>query len=159
MKKRLITILFLFILSVNVFGHGVNIKIIKHYPTVIIKSSFDDGKPFAYASVSIYAPDSTKTQYQSAWADANGIFVFVPDKSGNWKFEVDDEMGHVEEIIIPISQEFFKANKKSNSFKNQNPYEDIPVYFKIIFGIGLIFGMTGIFYWVKAKNLIAEKGQ
>ena len=89
--------------------------------------------------------------------------AFVPDKQGNWKIIVDDGLGHRKEVNILILDDFFQtgepATSQDEAGNNRNVLaEQIPLYLKVIVGLSLIICLTGVFYWIKARNIVKGKG-
>ncbi|MBS3808318.1 MAG: hypothetical protein KGY60_12500 [Bacteroidales bacterium] len=142
----------------------------KHAPVVSVKAYFSQASPLASASVNIYAPGEDQP-YQTGRTDRRGFFAFVPSVAGEWIFEIDDEQGHRHQANIIIDKNFIKGMAAE-----EEPPEDeadktaatpvaeeetdspagIPLFYKILFGLALIFGITGIYYGVRAKQS-AEK--
>jgi uncharacterized GH25 family protein len=152
MKKTLFC-LSIMAFSVLAFAHGVGIKVVEQSPFIKIESSYSGEEPLANAQALVFAPDNKETEFQRGRTDAYGFFVFIPDRAGDWRFEVDDEMGHRKEIVIPVTEEFLQGD----TFGDQGDKTVVPTYIKIILGLSLIIGITGIFYGIKAKRILKSK--
>jgi nickel transport protein len=100
----------------------------------------------SYAAVLVFSPQDSKTEYQNGRSDAAGVFSFVPDKPGKWKFVIDDEMGHRKEKTIEITGEFLKDSGIAKSTG------ELSTYWKMLIGVSIIIGCTGILFWVKARK-------
>lgn len=171
MVKKIILFLFLmFTLITGAFAHSVRVEAGVGDGVVIVKSFFSPTSPVAGAAVMIYSPDSQP--YQAGRTDARGYFVFMPDTSGEWLFTVDDERGHKGRIAVSIDESFFKvadmpeeADRKvyeevSDIFTEDKVAADeqivqgFPLFYRFVFGLAIIFGLTGIFYGVKARQAL-----
>lgn len=64
---------------------------------------YSDGQPAAFAGIEVFAPGS-ETPYQSARADAQGGFAFIPASAGTWRVVMNDGMGHRAEVDLPHQQ-------------------------------------------------------
>ena len=146
MKRFPILLMFLLFCSLSIFAHDVQINVQFSSPSVIVRSSYSGTEAMSYAPVLIYSPDNSKTEYQNGRSDAAGVFAFVPDKAGDWRFVIDDEMGHKEEKSIAVTAEFMKGAA------DRSEQTGVAVYWKALIGISLIIGFTGIFYWIKAEK-------
>jgi len=151
--KKILFCLSIMALTVLAFAHGVGIKVVEHSPFIKTESSYSGEEPIAHAQALVFAPGEKEKEFQRGRTDTYGFFVFIPDRAGDWHFEVDDEMGHRKEVVIPVTEEFLKGD----DFGDQDDETEVPTYFKIILGLSLIIGITGIFYGVKAKRMIKSK--
>jgi nickel transport protein len=152
--KRIFISLSIMLLSVTFsFAHDVRISVEFAPPSVIIKSFYSGDEPISYASVLVFSPSDSGTEYQNGRSDANGLFAFVPDKEGEWKFIIDDEMGHKQEKVIRIEQGFLEG--KIENVKDGQ----LSTYWKAFIGISLIIGCTGIFFWVKARKALKAENK
>jgi len=159
-KYFLLCIILIFILNTESSAHDVNVEVTKSYPSVIIRANYFQAEPLSYAEVMVFSPESDAVEYQYGRTDKSGYFAFVPDGAGDWKITVDDEMGHFKETVVTITEDFFNGGNAAAVDARTNDRSSIhdlhPVY-KIIFGLALIFGITGIFYWFKARQALQAK--
>jgi nickel transport protein len=109
---------------------------------IVIMAQYDSGEAMSYARVSIEAPGA-ELPFQSGRTDRNGRFCFFPDASGEWKVAVDDEMGHRLEINVPVDD----AMKLETNPVAGRPTSSLSKYEKALIGIGIIFGVSGFFFW------------
>ncbi len=156
----------LFVLGPLASAHSIQFEIKKHAPVVSVKAFFSQTSPLANASVNIYAPGEDQP-YQRGQTDRRGFFAFVPSVAGDWVLEIDDEHGHRHKANISIDENF----KKGITAGEESPEHEgdetaaapaveeetvspagIPLFYKVIFGLALIFGITGIYYGVRAKQ-------
>lgn len=93
-----------------------------------IEVYFSDGTPARYVDVKVYYPDGSI--YSEGKTDEEGKFSFEPDRPGNWKVIAEGAMGHRTETVI--------------DFKEQEAGEEMPLYARVIAGLGYLIGMAGI---------------
>lgn len=108
---RILPILVFLLSSVSVLqnvstvsAHGTEIEL-NEVAAVEILARFDNGDPMADAQVAIYAPTDQTTPWLTGQADANGQFVFVPDRSltGQWDVQLRTA-GHGDWVYIDIAE-------------------------------------------------------
>jgi hypothetical protein len=90
----------------------------------------------------------------------------LPDASGDWTLTVDDERGHTGRIVISIAEDFLAVDGESavedepalvpeqpeNHDHEPLSVSGIPALYRILFGLALIFGITGTLYGIKARR-------
>jgi nickel transport protein len=159
-KYLLLCIILIFIISTESSAHDVTVEITKSYPSVIVRASYFQAEPLSYAEVMIFSPESDVVEYQYGRTDKSGFFAFVPNSRGDWKITVDDEMGHFKETVVSIADDFFTGEEATAIIAHTNhrsSIHDLQPLYKIIFGLALILGITGIFYWFKARQVLERK--
>ncbi len=156
MKKTTFTCaLLILIFNVDTMAHSIRFGVNQEPPAVIVQAAFSKTAPLVDASVEIFSPGN-ESPYQKGSTDKQGYFSFLPNEAGTWKVSVDDGMGHYDMITISISGEFFTQEEiiiASDPEPQQMTHDAIPVIYKILFGLALIFGLTGIMYGIKAGKL------
>lgn len=162
--KNIKIILIIIFLSVplNTFCHELQVIVDLRPPFVVVHSQYGANEFCSYADVSIFSPESDTTEFQIGNADVNGNFSFLPDQPGMWTVKADDGMGHVKSAGIEVAESFFSdqqkgINSSTASVDADRSAEKIPVYLKAVFGLSLIFGITGILYWIKASRVIKNR--
>lgn len=115
------------------YAHGIEYSLSSG--GIVVQASFDDHQPAKGLSVAVFAPDLSE-KFQTGRTDLNGRFVFSPDRPGEWEILVFDQMGHRLEIKVPIDE----AMKVEGKIEEKA----IPLYLRIIIGIAIIFGITGL---------------
>jgi nickel transport protein len=178
MKKSLIiSTLFVLFYSTLAMAHSIRVDMTLKSPAVTIYAGFSKTKPIANAKVEIYAPEA-ETHYQTGKTDINGNFAFLPNTFGEWKIKIDDEMGHVRNTSISIPKEFFHSDDaehetdinsiskvvqieteeeiETHHHHSHTAITEIPLLYKAIFGLALIFGITGILYGYKANQKLKK---
>lgn len=130
-------------------AHGLEIEVRRHAPAIVLKAAYHAAEPAAFAVVKIYAPGSSPAAYQSGNADASGLFAFIPDREGEWRVVVDDELGHRGERSIPISRDFIEGGAVA---PGEADAADLPLWLRAVVGLALIFGASGVLYGFKARR-------
>jgi nickel transport protein len=147
--------LLMLMFGVNALAHSIRFTVSQEPPSVIVQAAFSRTSPLVNAKVEIFEPGNEKL-YQTGRTDKQGRFAFLPDKNGLWKVSVDDGMGHYDLITINVSEAFFKQEEIVTASGPEQPesiYAEVPLVHKVIFGLALIFGLTGIIYGIKARKL------
>lgn len=117
-----------------------------------IVAEYDQGEPMSYGDVEIKSPDSD-TPFQTGRTDRNGLFLFYPDKQGQWKIEVKDGMGHRLALGLEVgadgsAPEAVNANSLSTC-------RGITRSLQIIAGLCILIGLSGFLYGWKARRTVA----
>jgi len=159
---RIISIIFFLSAPLITFCHELQVVVDLRPPFVVVHSQYGDNEFCSYADVSIFGPESDSTEFQIGNADVNGNFSFLPDRPGMWTVKVDDGMGHVKKAGIEVMESFFSdqemgINSSAVSADADRSAEKISVYLKAVIGLSLIFGITGILYWIKASRVIKNR--
>jgi nickel transport protein len=159
---RTLTILFAVLSglpSTGLMAHGVIIDTKMQPPAVILNSSYSLSQPLKGANVMIYSPSTPENPWLTGTTDKNGNFAFVPDSEGDWVFDVDDQKGHREKATIVVTGEFFliePAGAESTQEGNSSGMVKGKGY-KIVTGLSLIFGLTGIFYGYRSGQMADKR--
>lgn len=162
--KMKIFILSLLVLagSISAFAHAVLVEFNQHAPVVVVRAGFSKSSAMKNASIEVFAPVSGAL-YQTGQTDASGRFAFLPDVEGEWSVKVDDGRGHRKTASITIDASFFESKPaiatevsersevKEIEIKEVKT-ESIPLLYRLIFGLAVIFGITGIVYGLKASR-------
>lgn len=159
-KYFLLCIICIFVINFNSSAHDVTVEITKSYPSVIIRASYFQAEPLSYAEVMIYSPEGNDVEYQYGRTDKSGFFAFVPNRTGDWKITIDDEMGHSEGTPVTITDDFFAAGEATAVVtygKQRSSIQDLHPLYKIVFGLALMFGIAGIFYGFKVRQTLRSK--
>lgn len=140
--KKIIFVAVLFFTVIYCFGHSVEYLVIEG--GVGIKVYYSNGSPMSYSEVKIFSPQDKDIEFQTGLTDKNGRFVFYPDLKGKWKIIVSDGMGHgiVKEILISDNIKLVHKQEKIH----------IPLLQKILTGVSIIFGFTGIMFYIITKR-------
>lgn len=146
MKKLIFTITFIFVTK-QCFAHSVGYTILKN--GVGMKVFYEDVEktPMSYAEVKIYSPEDKNIEFQSGVTDKNGCFVFYPDRTGKWKIEINDGMGHGIIKEIEISEDLIPKVETTSQ---------LPLWKKILYGISIIFGFTGVLFYILATKKVKK---
>ncbi len=155
-------------------AHGIHIDYSFDHPLVSLKFYYSKSSPVANADVSILSPNSEEL-YISGKTDESGNFEFEPDEPGKWTVKVDDGMGHLKTTVIDIEDlsaqlvsepahtgdhdhshdtghEHGHSHEPTHDHDHASDYSEIPLIYKVIFGLSLIFGIAGIWYGLSARK-------
>jgi hypothetical protein len=130
--------------TASLWAHDLQVRVQQAGPAVLAHTTYAGSEPAAGAAVLVYAPGKQETEYQSGRTDANGVFSFVPDREGEWRFVVDDGMGHRAETPIAVS-----ADAAGGLHGTAQP--PMSMALKLITGLAIIVGATGFLYGLKSR--------
>lgn len=162
--KKLFTLItaLIFFSTASVMAHGVQVDVSLQYPVVITKSYYSASQPLKGADIDIYSPDNAEEPYQTGKTGQAGYFAFIPSREGDWKVIADDGQGHRKETIITIEKSFFSGQEQEliiradttlqHTHHHTEEEHEAKGFYSIIFGLSIIFGITGIFYGLKARQ-------
>lgn len=142
MLRKIIIPLFLFLfLPYKSFSHGINYSV-SIEKAVVIKFTYESGKPMKKAQVSFFAPGEFDKAAFKKYADNNGIVRFTPRKSGEWIIMAKQEGGHVKRVNLKVKPGMtLEKSAASLSFLQ-----------KIILAICVIWGFTGTALYFKCRK-------
>jgi nickel transport protein len=130
--------------TASLWAHDLQVRVQQAPPAVVAHTTYAGSEPVAYAAVLVYSPLQQETEYQNGRTDANGVFSFVPDREGEWRFVVDDGMGHHAETPITVSAD-------AAGGVHSAAQEPMSMGFKLITGLAIIVGVTGFLYGLKSR--------
>ncbi len=144
MNKLFLTIIVftIFIFPLSLFPHGVDISMINGGTG--IEAKYGSGDPISYAEVIVYFPESDDEPFQSGVTDRNGRFLFFPDVDGKWKVVVNDGTGHGGIFYITVKDAVSVQDKTTDKSAGRG--------INILSGIMVIFGFTGILFFLLARR-------
>jgi len=140
MKNSPIFILLVILLPLSLFAHGVEYNV-NLQNSVVIRVFYDDGYPMDYADYEIKSSDGEI--FQIGVTDRQGILSFIPDIIGKWEVKIDDGMGHGILKDIEINEEMLPVINKDLKHSRLQ---------KLVMGICVIFGITGILFYIVARR-------
>jgi len=132
LKNYLVKInILLFILIIcahSVSAHDMDIDIVGR--SIIVKATYSDGKPVANADIVVYL------------ADGEIYLSGTTDDGGEYSFEVGENTE--EELIVEVEQTGHKSSVTIDLQSVNKESDDFFIGFKIIAGIGYLFGIAGV---------------
>lgn len=134
-------------------AHGVVTDVKMTGSAVIVTSSYSPSEPLVDAVVTLYSPANPQEIWQNGRTDKNGRFAFLPETAGDWTFSVDDQKGHRGKITIPVPDQIVNqadAGTPGSVSGEQMKESGVSQVYKVIIGLSLIFGLTGIYYGIKS---------
>ncbi len=129
------------IAGAQLHAHDLEVSWRQLGPVVVVECRYGGTDPAAYAAVEIFSPTDAKSDFQNGRTDAQGRFSFYPDAEGDWKFVVDDELGHRVEAEIAIQPGTAAESSAAPSR-----------WLTLLAGLGIIVGLTGGLYGWKARR-------
>jgi nickel transport protein len=130
----------LLLIPAAIQAHDLQVTWQRNGPAVIVENRYAGTEAAAYAAVEIFSPADARQEFQNGRTDAAGRFSFVPDRGGEWRYVVDDEIGHRVEVKIPVGEATFASSGI------RSPWMTLAA------GLGVIAGVTGVLYGWKARR-------
>ena len=144
--KRLHRFALLALLACPLAAHDLEAKVELTPRAVILGAYYAGGGSAPFIQVSVFSPAGAGKEFQNGRTDASGGFAFVPDTPGDWRCILDDELGHRKELTIQVTPEGRAANSPAPAAQ-AIPFE------RMITGISLLSGLTGLLLWHKARRM------
>ncbi len=147
----------LFAEAAPVMAHGTGAAIVEG-KAICAYFYYDDGEAMAYVKVTVNAP-GVEIPFQSGATDRNGIVCITPDGDGDWIFNANDGMGHMQKLTIPVvgGAQNMAALEQAISAGDSPDRSG-----RIATGLGILFGTTGLLMWYQArrqlKNVLQPEG-
>jgi nickel transport protein len=170
MKNTSIWILTLFFMLVSTTGvlqaHKLEVSLTQKPPVVVIEAGYSGHHHgLSGGDVFIYAPGEAEKAFQTGKTDVEGKFAFIPTKAGEWRVVVDDGTGHRSEEVLSLGEDFLAPEKAVIESERgaqgkeviQEPetapsQAQVPLLWKVLVGVSLLFGIAGILYGMKARQ-------
>ncbi len=133
MSKSKVLKLAFFLMAGLVVAHAVGYKVEKGGAITI--SAWYEGLtrvPMKEAFVNVFAPGD-KAFFQKGRTDRRGRFSFYPDRPGQWYVLINDGRGHG--VVVKVRVRELRAGETCSP--------GLPLYFKFIVGLSIIFGVFG----------------
>jgi len=145
--------------SVAAFSHGLEIQVVLNYPAVISTAMYSADEPAKGIMITVFSASDRAKTYQTGQTDPAGKFAFIPDAEGAWMIIADDGHGHKEETEVTVTSGFFHPQPDepievpvAEVVPVESTVPDMPKSYKILMGLSLLFGITGIYYGFKVKQ-------
>ncbi|MBU1185987.1 MAG: hypothetical protein KKD56_08770 [Acidobacteria bacterium] len=157
MKKYAVLIVVFVLGTASILSaHGLVVDVRQESPFVVVQPKYSEGQPAGGASV-VVRFEGEETPYQAGACDVRGLFVFSPDKPGEWTLVADDGRGHRQQTVVTIDLSFFETPAAPESIPaeadvitREIPF--VPLWMKVGLGLAVIFGLTGLFYGFKSNR-------
>jgi uncharacterized GH25 family protein len=143
MKYMFAAMIFIFVIPVTVFAHGVEVFNETGNPGVqTIRFGYTDGEPMLFARVKVFSPSSPDAPVQESVADRAGYFSFIPFEAGEWRLTAEDGMGHKGTITISVNAEG-GAGADAAGASGTGPSSRPPLALSIVLGLSLLANIFG----------------
>lgn len=147
MRQVMILAAFCFLLAAfypdTLYAHAVNHRQVQG--GIGMEIAYDDGTPMSYSEYKVFSSSDKEREFQQGYTDKNGRLFFCPDAKGAWKIEVNDGLGHGEIIEVTVNEDLKIETREGGSLTR---------FHKILIGISIIIGLTGIFFYWSARRSI-----
>ena len=132
-------------------GHSLSYQM--EQKGIAVRAFYTDKDPASYSQFEIYGPgDREDLPHQTGRTDKNGFLAFVPDRPGTWKVKVWGESPH--------GYHGFTADVKVDKQLDLESFSKplVATHTKLITGLSLIFGLFGIYAYLKSRKKQEGKG-
>ena len=125
------------------FAHTIQYEVLKKGIAVRVYYTAKD--PAAYSSYEVFGPGDAEA-YQTGRTDRNGYLAFLPDRPGTWTIKVWGESTHgFHGVALNV-----EVDRALALVSYSRPL--VAVSTKLITGLSIIFGLFGIFAWLRARK-------
>lgn len=116
---------------------------------VQIDASYAGGQPMANAQVTVYAPDNPSEAWKTGTTDPEGLYTFVPDRSGQWDVRVR-QAGHGDIVTISVQKD---TNNQAAASDWLSPESENPTVQKVLYSAAGAWGFFGTaLFLVRRRN-------
>ena len=146
-------------------AHGVAWNQLPSDKTVTISFIYSDQTPMSYSQIKIFSPEDSLIEFQNARTDKKGMFAFVPDAPGEWRFETSDGQGHLAQGSVTIAP--LAGSEEAGAAGSQAPAAPEPSMAsggspgvhpsKVILGLSLILNAALIAFALRRPKSGASK--
>ena len=154
MTRALVTLALVGVAGAPAAAHGLRLEAELVPPSVVVAARYEGGAPIPDASLRVYGPGEESRTWQRARTDAEGRFAFAPSRVGSWRVVVADSEGHRASLEVEIDEAFL-----ARSMGAGRSASSLPPLARWVVGLSLIFGVTGLALWGKARALLRELGE
>ena len=115
----------------------------------VLETTYEGEEEASFLAVSVQAPaqDAANSDaFQKGRTDFHGRFAFLPDRPGEWKITIDDELGHraTETFVVPATALSFDSANPSASVAPPLTEGGRNSSDKLIVGLSVLFGGSGL---------------
>jgi len=119
------------------FGHGTAATVRWDAPAV--QAVYDDGRPMAFCEAQVFRPAEADAPYWVGETDEHGWIAFVPGGTGMWHVAVDDGMGHVARVDVPVA-----SDAMAPASAGVPATGGVGRWSGVVAGVGVILGLFGL---------------
>lgn len=133
-------------LCLSAFAHDLQTKTFQVDGLVVLEVSFEGTEKASFVSIEVIGPTDGSPKgdaFQTGRTDAEGRFVFMPNRDGEWLIMIDDEMGHKAAEVVKINSSASGTSSAPDATGAAAPTGRSTTD-RIIIGLSVIFGLTGL---------------
>lgn len=141
--------LLLFLLACGAAGaHELTSAVSHPAPGLVtVLAIYGHDTPAKNTAVRVYSPNE-EAKFQTGTTDRNGLFVFAPDKPGDWMVAIDDELGHQSQSTVTIDATLAPVTAPEPT--GGSTWRDA------LTGVSLLVGLAGLLMWWTSRRKAAE---
>jgi nickel transport protein len=126
-------------------AHDLSLQVQLVPPATVVRAVYGAGEPLAFAKFSVYSPAASGQVHQTGFTDALGYFAFRPAGPGDWRVEVDDELGHRQAASIRIPDPFTAAAPAPAPARSSRLE-------RALLGLSVLAALGGFWYGFRARR-------
>ena len=127
-------------------GHAVEGALVEG--AIGVRFVYEGGAPVRSAEVQVWSPAKDDTPYAQGLTDRDGSFAFVPGTAGTWRVEMNDGMGHRDELHVDVD-----VDGTATAVPSAIHSHDLTRW---LVGLAVIFGVFGC--WALWGRRVQAKG-
>jgi nickel transport protein len=124
-------------------AHDMEFAVEKTPNAVSIRFGYGPEDPARNAPVQVFSPADAAKPFQTGSTDQRGLFVFAPDRPGEWRVIVDDSEGHREEAKVTVAGDGTVTLPHSHGHEHSHSGRGATW----VTGLSTLLGITGITLW------------
>jgi nickel transport protein len=114
----------------------------------VLEATYEGEEEASFLAVSVQAPaeDAANSDaFQKGRTDFHGRFAFLPDRPGEWKITIDDEMGHrvIETFTVPATSLSSTVGDDADAAGPVRGEGGRSSTEKVLVGLSVLFGASG----------------
>ena len=119
-------------------AHEIHSRVSNSDRAVVIEIEYPDGRPFSFEEFEVFAPGENEgaPPFHAGRTDSLGRILFLPNRAGIWLVKFRSQDGHGGETKVDVAESGVANFEKISPFLR---------FEKMITGIGILLGITGLF--------------
>ena len=129
------------LLTGALYAHDIDFSVETAPNAVSVRFGYGPEDPARNAPVRVFSPADPANPFQTGATDQRGLFVFAPDRPGEWRVIVDDSEGHREEAKVTVAADGAVTLPQSHGHSHSGPGATW------LTGLSALLGITGVTLW------------
>jgi nickel transport protein len=138
------------LLACTLCAHDIDFAVETAPNAVSVRFGYGPEDPARNAAVRVFSPADPANPFQTGATDQRGLFVFAPDRPGEWRVIVDDSEGHREEAKVTVAGDGTVTLPHSHSHGHDHSHSGRATTW--LTGVSALLGITGITLWWSGRR-------